>query len=153
MTSPVLDSVYGQLFKLCDYWMNKFDTDKQLFNLEDVFYGDQNQIPRTPALCLEPDGKRRVIEGVGGSGRVLNTMGLYVLLYISKVQDTQVSARDALVLAESIEAYMHQDKSSGGLLVHGYCTEVEPGYRTRGDTRFRACRIKFEGINKTVLGM
>jgi hypothetical protein len=151
MTSPVLDSVYGQLYRLCDYWKAKFDADKETLGLADVFYGDQNQIPRTPALCLEPDGKRRELAGV--PRRVENTLGLYVLLYISKVADTESNARDALVLAETIETYMHQDRDSGGYLVHGYCTDVEPGYRTRGDTRFRACRLKFEGINKTVLGM
>jgi hypothetical protein len=151
MTSPVLDGTFGQLYKLCDYWMTKFETDKGTLGIQDVYYGDQKQIPRTPSLCLEPDAKRRELAGV--PRRVENTLGFYVLLYISKVTDVETNARDALVFAETVETYIHQDKDSGGYLVHGYCTDVEPGYRTRGDSKFRACRIKFEGINKTVLGM
>jgi hypothetical protein len=151
MTSPVLDSTFGQLYKLCDYWHAKFEADKSTLGLADVFYGDQKQIPRTPTLCLEPDMKRRALDGV--PRRTQNTLSFYVLLYISKVADVQVNARDALLLAESIETYIHLDPTSDNYLVHGYCAEIEPGYRTRGDTRFRACRIKFEGINKTVLGM
>lgn len=151
MTSPVLDTQFGQLYKLCDYWMAKFEADKVTLGLADVFYGDQKQIPRTPTLCLEPDGKRRELAGV--PRRTENTLSFYGLLYISKVEDVQINARDALMLAETVETYMHLDPTSGGYLIHGFCSEVEPGYRVRGDTRFRACRIKFEGINKTVLGM
>src|SRR5262245_37428517 len=126
MTGPIVDTQYGQLFKLCDYWLNKFTTDQVTLGLADVFYDDQKQIPRTPTLCLVPDGKKRELAGVGGSGRPENRFSFYILLYVSKVADTQVNARDALVLAETIENYVHQDITSGGYLVHGFCTEVEP---------------------------
>lgn len=156
MSTPFGDVAHGKLSELCDYWFEKFEANKTVLGLADVFYGDQRQIPRTPTLCLEPDMKRRELEGV--PRRTLNTFSMYVLLYISKMDDVQVNARDALVLAEAVEDFLHADPTCHAppaqpLLVHSYCTEVEPGYRTRQDTRFRACRIKFEGINKTVLGM
>jgi hypothetical protein len=156
MTSPVLDSAYGQLYKVADYWHTKFEANKVSLGLADVFYGDQKQIPRTPALCIEPDGKKRDLSGA--PRRTENTFGIYFLLYVSTVASVETNARDALVLGETIETFLHQDPTchtapAQPLVVHGYCVEVEPGYRTRGDTLYRACRIKYEAINKTCLGM
>jgi hypothetical protein len=149
MTAP--DSVYGMLTNFCNYTFDSLVENKEALGLADVFYDDQNQIPRTPTACVVPDEKSRELAGVPRLSQ--NTFGLYVLLYTSKIGDVQDNARDALAFAEQVEFFLHSDPTLGGLVVHSFCTRTEPGYRTRDKTTFRACRIKFEGINKSVLGM
>jgi hypothetical protein len=153
MTSPYADTVHGKLTVLCDYVFDRLTANKVDIGtgIEDVFYGDQTMIPRTPALCLEPDGKKRELQGV--PRRTENMYTMYIILYVSKVDDTQANARDALVLAEAVEDFLHADPTLDDRVIHSFCTEVEPGYRTRQGTRYRACRITFQAINKTVLGM
>lgn len=153
MTSPFTDTTQGKLSIVCNKVFDSLQGNMLSFTptVQDVFYGDQQQIPRTPAICVEPDGKKRTIDGV--PRRSANEFSLYVLLYVSAVTDSQSNARQALDLAEQVEDFLHKDPTLGGLLVHSFCSELEPGYRQRKDTLFRACRIKFEGINKTVLGM
>jgi len=153
MTNPFSDVELGKLSKFCAYTFTRLNENKEIFTpaIQDVFYGDQQQIPRTPAICIEPDGKKRTIEGV--PRRAANEYGLYVILYVSAVTDSQSNSRQSVELAEQVEDFLHADPTLDGLVIHSYCTELEPGYRQRKDTLFRACRIKFEGINKTVLGM
>ena len=152
MTNPYSDVANGKLGLFCQKVFDLLEANKVPLGLADVFYGDQQQIPRTPAACVEPDGKRRILQGV--PRRTENTFGLYVLLYISEIsQSVQDNARESIEFAERVEDLLHADPTLDGLLIHSFCVEVEPGYRMRKDTRFRACRIKFEGINKTVLGM
>jgi hypothetical protein len=153
MTTPYSDIVHGKLSGLCRYVLDRLDGNKAVLGqgIADTFYGDQVMIPRTPTLCLEPDGKRRELQGV--PRRVENTYTMYIILYVSKVDDTQVNAEDVLILAEAVEDFLHVDPTLDDRVIHSFCTEVEPGYRTRQGTRYRACRITFQAINKTVLGM
>jgi len=153
MTSPFGDITGGKLTVLCDYTLDRLEANKATIGqgIEDVFYGDQLMIPRTPTLCLEPDGKRRELQGV--PRRTENTYTMYIILYVSEVQDTSKNARDALVLGEAVEDFLHADPTMNDLVVHSFCSELDPGYRTRQGTRYRACRITFQATNKTVLGM
>ena len=151
MTNPFADTTYGQLSVMCDRLFTLLDNNKAALGLADLFYGDQSKIPRTPTLCLEPDIKQRTLAGV--PRRSENTLRAYLLIYVSKVQDVQSNSRDVLVFAETVEALLHVEPTLGGLLVHSFCPAIEPGYRTRDNTQFRACRITFEGINKSILGM
>lgn len=153
MTNPYSDQPQGRLDTFCNAVFDLCVAAGPGLGIaeEDIYYGDQSQIPRTPTLCIEPDEKRRDLQGA--PRRVLNTFSVYLILYISKVTDTQTNARDALTLAEDLEAVLHAEPTFGNLLIHSFATKVEPGYRVKANTQFRACRITFEGTNKTVLGM
>jgi hypothetical protein len=151
MSAPFSDAFYGRLSTFCERIYDLLITNQEALGLADVFYGDQQQIPRTPAACVEPDKKSRELSG--NPRMTTNNMSAYVLLYVSKLTDPQDNARQALEVGEAVETLLHADPTLGGFLVHSYVTSVEPGYRARGNSQFRACRIEFQGFNKTMLGM
>lgn len=115
----------------------------------DVFYGDQMLIPRTPAVCVEAGPLNRELSGIGGKGRTTNTITVFLLCYIARIQDMQLTRREADEFAEKIMDILHQDVTRSGLVVHGFVTGIEPGYATRGDTNMRAARITWTGMTKT----
>jgi hypothetical protein len=146
---PYSDADFGQLSKYCRKVFELVTEAKQALGLADVFYGDQNKIPRTPAACIVPDVKRRELKGAPRG--VENILSTYILVYVSKVDDVQKNEESAIVIGEAIETYLHQFRDLQGLVVHCYCSAIEPGYRTREGTQFRAVRLTFEGLSKTIL--
>jgi len=128
---------------------------QEVRGIADIFYGDQQQIPRTPTVCVIADKKTRTLEGM--PRRVLNTITCFVIIYHSKIQDIQLNSAEADQLAEAIEADIHADPIMGGLVIHSMVTDVEAGQLSRmvntSQTQFRSTRLTVEGISKTMLPM
>jgi len=118
--------------------------------LKDVWYGDQELIPRTPAVAVESGSKTR--ELTGAPDVTTNRFTVFVLTYMAKIQDVQTTRKMADQLAEAIELLLHDDTTIGGLVIFGMCTSVEPGYAIRGGTLMRAARITWEGFTKLRMG-
>src|SRR5512139_129945 len=77
------------------------NTTKPITGLQDVWYGDQDRLPRTPCAAIEPGPKRRQYNGVPRKYQV--DLASYILVYSNKVQDSQENEREAVRAAELIE--------------------------------------------------
>jgi hypothetical protein len=127
------------------------EADKFNHGLEDVFYGDQALIPRTPAVAIEPGQKTASLNGPGIRGRVRNDFIVYLLVYVAKITDEQENRLGSEELAESIEALLHDNTKLDGLISHGYVTSIESGYVQRGNSLMRSARITWTGFNETMI--
>lgn len=117
----------------------------------DIYYGDQQKYPRTPAIGVESGSLIRELDGRGGKGVTLNTFQVFCLCYISKVQSVQVSRKEADDFAGDVADVLHSDITLGGLVIHGYVTRIEPGFSIRGGELMRAARVTWQGISKTII--
>lgn len=116
---------------------------------EDIYYGDQDKMPRTPSICVDPNVRRRDLQGV--SFRTDNNFVIHILVYHSKLQDNQLTRKEAQQISEAIETLLHQDPQLGGLVIHSFCSLNESGYVYRNNTMYRTNRITFEPYSKTRL--
>lgn len=137
------------LFTFADTTYNLIVTNAVTLDLADVFWGDQDKIPRTSAACIEPVMKTRELAGVPRRTDV--PMELYVMVYHAKIQDVQVTTRECVIQAEAIETLLHQDAQMGGLFIHTLVTAIEPGFARRTATLFRSTRITFTALSKVSL--
>src|SRR5215831_8968256 len=122
--------------------------------LTGVVYGDQNLVPSTPYVTVEPDTKTR--ELAGAPNMTENTFQIFITVLITNVSDTLVTRKQADQLAYDIEKYIHGDLqlTNGGptpALIHGYVTENTSGVVIKGNTKYQAARLTFTGKNKTSL--
>lgn len=138
----------SSLVAVADYLKNALEAATQL-GFEDVFFGDQEMIPRTPAVAVDPSDMQRDLAGVATGGMTLNTMTVYVYIYHGPLQSPQITRRECDQLAEAVMEQLHKDLQLGGLVIHGYCTSLESGAASRGSVMLRTHRITWQGISKT----
>lgn len=133
--------------------------DKLLLNidtlkLQDVLYGNQLMIPRSPAVVVTPGPKRRDLVGVQGpGGRTHNTLVVYVDVLDSKVDDETTQRLILDQTAETIERKIHEDVTLGGIIIHGFFKVWNPGETFIQGGMFRTVRMTFEGQSRTLLGV
>jgi hypothetical protein len=142
---PITDrmDVLGQ--KVADILILSMDTT----GLQLVLYGDDDRSPVTPCAVIETGSKHRDLEGI--PRRVLNTMTVYIMLYLERIQDAQLNRKQAETLAEDVETQLHADAQLGGLVIHSFVTDVEYGYATRNGINVSAARMTFVAVSKTSL--
>lgn len=135
---------------------DKLDANKATFDtpVQDVFKGDQDRIPRTPAVCIELGDKSRELQGA--PDMTLNTYEVLILLYHNKVQDIQDTYEEVNHLAYQIEHLLHQDLqlkngTSNPYMIQGFVTRHEPGFSNKAGTIYRSARLTWTGTNKTSL--
>jgi hypothetical protein len=121
---------------------------------QDVFYGDQDRIPRTPAVCIEPGDKTRTL--TGAPNMTTNEFEVFILVYHDKVEDVQAIRQEVDVLAYEIEKYIHKDLqlkngTSNPALIYGFVRANESGYTIKAGTLYRSARLIYFGMNKTSL--
>jgi hypothetical protein len=119
-----------------------------------VFFGDQDRIPSTPAVCVEPGEKNRTLNGAGQMTD--NEFEIYILVYHNKVQGNETTRRECDILAYEIEKYLHTDLQllvggSDPRLIHGFVRSNESGYTFKQNTLYRSARLTYYGRNKTSL--
>lgn len=129
---------------LCTYIQNIL-VNSLLF--EDVWYGDQNMIPRTPAAAVEPGSKTRAWSGTSSQSE--NRFSIDVIIFHSRLEDVNLTRKEALEQAEQVEELLHSDLTMGGLVIDSLCTAVEPGYAERGNLLLQATSVTWEGRSKT----
>jgi hypothetical protein len=125
------------------------DTNKVALGVQDVWLGDQNKLPRTPAICLEPGTKRRELDGL--PRKTLVEASFFVLIYWGAVQDVQMNLTDSMTLAESVEAVLHADAQLGNTVIHSMVTESDPGFVMKAGTLTRATRLTFTITSQKML--
>lgn len=121
-----------------------------------VWFGDQDLLPRTPALCVEPGTKHRDLAGFPDMTR--GTIDVHMLLYHSRPGgEQQQSRRDCIRFAENVERYFHVNhlnllNSAGDqIIIHGFFTDIDPGYVYKTGTLYNAVRMTWTGTTKTSL--
>ncbi len=126
---------------------------------EDIYYGDQDVIPRVPSVCVEPATKDRDLKSSAApSGVTENNFTIYILVYHAGPSGL-VARPQADELGEAIEYLLHQDVwlSNGGArpgsdkVIHGFVTRSETGYTYRSKTLYRSVRMTWQGFTKLLL--
>jgi hypothetical protein len=125
------------------YVMGVLTANKTTLGLFDVFYGDQNLLPGSPVVCVEPDTKATELKNATRGVDVY--FRTYVLVYVSFVASPEDNRKAADQLAEAIETLLNADAQCGGLVIHSMVEELTSGYATKSGTIVRASRILFTG--------
>lgn len=123
---------------------------KTSLGIEDVYYGDQNRIPKVPSISVQPGDKSRVFTQTG----LHTTIGLpvYIIIFHSGIRDLQVTNKANDVLAEAVETLLHADITLGGLVISSLVESVEPGFANRGKEYFVTHRLTWNGLSKKRIG-
>lgn len=124
------------------YLEGLLNTNKVSLGLQDVFYGDQARIPRTPVACVETGDKS--VELNGAPRRVMATMTNYVIIYHASVASPQGNRRDNDALAETIETLINSDAQMASSVIDSLVRAVEYGYAERTNTIYRTSRLTIE---------
>ena len=119
--------------------------------LTDVFYGDQDIIPRYPCVCVEVDLKSTPPTEVNPMTYGLNTFEILLILYNSKIEDVDTLRLETDTLAEDIADVMHKDFRLTGLVTFGYVTTIQYGYVVKQGRLVRSAKLTWRAINKTPL--
>lgn len=114
-----------------------------------VFYGDQEKLPVSPCICVDPGTRPRTLNGVSYTGT--NDFTVYILVYHARVQDNQLTRKQVQQISEIAERLMMKDPQMGGLVIHCAVTENESGYVYRNNTMYRTNRITFTAMSRTRL--
>jgi len=131
---------------------------KAEMGLQDVWFGDQLLVPRTPCICVEPGTERRQLQGVPDMTLMQIETGFY--LYHSKVdREQQLSRVECNALAQRIKNYLHVNHirlysdatQTRQLTIHGFCTLLDPGYSYRQGTLYNAVQMVWTSTTKTSL--
>lgn len=124
-----------------------------------LFYGDQDRLPTSPTVCVEAGPTvRPMASAAKPGGMVENQHEAYILVYYGSVQSNQDNKIEAEQLAEGIVAFFDSNvrlegpAGEEGIVIHGWCTSIDPGYSIKEGTLWTAVRIVWQGISKTVLG-
>ena len=131
------------------YVQGRIEEAKSELGFKGVFYRDQNKVPFTPAVCVEPSTKRRDLQGVPRATRV--TMEVVLLIYLYRIGSLEDVGADVDTLAEDLEAFLHLDPQMGGQVIHNYVSTVEYGYAQRDTSLFRTVRMTLEADSKVNL--
>lgn len=132
---------------------------KVTLGLQDVWFGDQSIVPRTPAVCIEPGLKRRNFDGV--PDMTMMNIDTIILLYHSQVivNGGQQQARsDAITFAEDIEEFLHVNHprlfnatATQQLTIQGFCTDFDPGYSYKSRSLYHAVQMTWTNLTKVSL--
>ena len=122
-----------------------------------LFYGDQDRIGAIPTVCVESGPTDRALAGV--PQRTENVLRCFIIVYWGKVQDNQVDKLQGELCAENIVRFLDDNlqlemDGDGGVVIHGYVTDIDPGYILRNErkTMMHAIRLTWTGKTKTMLG-
>jgi hypothetical protein len=108
-----------------------------------VWFGDQVKLPDYPAVCVEPGPLRREFDGGGANRRMAVNNDILIIAYIGKVQDGETNQQQVIDLMKTLVSLLHLHSQVGGMGIHSFVTEQDPGYATRAGMLLRAARITF----------
>lgn len=133
------------------YWVDTLNTNKFDLGLQDVYYGDQVKIPRTPAVAVDTGDLSREIKAVQNFTE--DTIEIYFLCYLSKVKTEEAARKQSEVLLETVLDFLDKDTTAGGNVIYGYVTRAEPGYVNRSGILMRSARVTWQGLRKKQIGV
>lgn len=125
-------------------------TNKGALGVLDVWYGDEQLIPRVPAISV--DGAPKTKEWYGTGNQTRNEFVLQITIYHGQLASMQVTQKACEELAEAVEDVLESDIRLGGLLTDSLVTASEPGFSRRGSVTMKATRLTWRGRSSTRLG-
>lgn len=138
---------------VAEFIFDLIEDNKVALEIDTVLYGNHTMLPTAACAVVTAGGKRRQLAGVSApGGRTENDLIVIIQLHWSKVGDEATERRKCDQLAKGLEEKIHEDTTLGGIIIHGYVTEVD-----RGDTQianssmFRSVIMTFIGKTKTYL--
>lgn len=156
MTMPDTQPLSDSSLVIAERWFQILTINKAALGLEDVWFGDQQMVPRTPTLCVEPGLKRRTL--FAAQNRTENEIDTYFLIYHSPISEMQDARRETMRVAEAVEHFLHLNhlrlfaaNGTTQLTVHGYCTDMDPGYSRKQNTTYNAVQMTWRNLTKTWL--
>ena len=141
----------GSLVAVCDYLFDKIVDNEVSLGVAATYFGDQEKLPTTPVVCVEPGIKRNLLRQAAGARMLDIVFELTLLVYHSFITSPQENRRGADALAEAVEAVVHSDRTLGGLVIHGYCPEIQSGYTTKSGSLVRANKILYQATSQHLL--
>jgi len=137
---------------LAQYILSQINTNKVVLGVDNVLYGEQNELPPGKTVVVMAGRKDRALQRVAFPGAgTRNRMTVLVTIYNNTVGDEGTKSLETDVLAETIEHFLHQDTEMGGNIIHGFVESWDPGFRYRSGSMFRATQLTFVGQSKTNL--
>lgn len=126
------------------------NANKEELGIENVYYGDHNNIPDSVSVVVQPIPKTRELAGVGGpGGRSMNTMRFYVWVHNSKLGSEEEERLRVDQIAEEVEALLHNDVTLDGIIIHGFVEEMDPGITKFDNSQYRTVQMRYKAISKT----
>jgi hypothetical protein len=138
---------------VCVYIQNLLLVHKDDANLklQDVFYGDESLLPKFPAVCVIPAGKRR--ESIGSPFYYRVDHQVHVTIYHGGIRSGEINTQKTLQVAEAVEAVLHSDHTMGGNVVHGVVLQMTPGIMMRGGKFMMATRLEWEAVSRQIIAL
>lgn len=137
---------------VAQYIKTQLDSNKITLGIDQVLYGDQNNIPGGITVAVMPAMKNRLLQGVAHPGaRTRNYMRTLVTVYCNKTGDEQTLSLETDQVAEAVEHFLHQDTTLGGNVIHSFVETLDPGYRFKTGSMFRATQLTHVSNTKTNL--
>ena len=125
--------------------------DTRSLQVHDIFYGDQNAIPRVPTITVEPAEKRRRYNQTGLQTNV--DLEVAIMVYHARITDLQVSQKELDERTEAIEDALHANTTLDGLVINGLVESIVPGFVTRGREVFIGSRLTWTAVVKERIGV
>lgn len=120
--------------------------------IDEIYYGNQNNIPVGIAVSVTAARKTRELVGVQGpGGRVDNNMFTLIRVYNSRVNSEADERLYVDQLGESIEAVLHEDTTLGGIIIHGFVESIDNGIVYREGSNFRTVELIHRARTRTLL--
>lgn len=110
--------------------------------VEDIYYGDQTNIPRTPSACVEPGTKTRQLQGAPRRTQVDKVC--HIIVYHAEVGSSSDLRKEADKTSEKIEGIIHADPYMTETVMDSMVTAIDSGYLLRRNTLYRASRLTVE---------
>lgn len=120
--------------------------------LQDVWFGDQHLLPRTPSACVIVGNTQTQL--VGAARRVEDNFEVLVIVYHCRNTDNQETELECNQRAEAVADLLNsQDNGKwSGLVLHGFVVGIEPGYANKGSAGspswYKSSRITWQGMNR-----
>lgn len=136
---------------------DKIILNKDNLGFDEVLFGDQSLIQSASVCVITAGPKITQLAGVSGpGGRVMRNMTVFINVYRQVIVDSLNSqagseAEERLAVeqtAEAVENLIHQDVTVGGLIIHGFVVQMDPGDTLYPNSMFRTVRLTFIGKTK-----
>lgn len=137
---------------VAQYIRTTINTNKVALGIDQVLYGEQNNIPGGITAVVMCAMKNRQLQRVAFPGAgTRNYMRTLITIYCNKTGDEGTLSLETDQVAEAVEHLLHQDTTLGGNVIHGFVETIDPGYRFKTGSMFRATQLTHVSNTKTNL--
>lgn len=139
----------ASLVEFTDKVLEIIRANQEALSIHSIFLGDQEKLPGTPVVCVEPDNKTNTLKNATRGIEI--QLRVQIIVYTAMLASPEQNRRDADVLAEDIETLLHADAQLGGLVIHSMVDDVASGYASKAGTLVRANKVQFTARSQSRL--